>query len=126
MPLDLPVIPEPTVLRSATTTFVTPRCDSAQAAAVPSMPPPTITTSAFSGARFSSRERSSAHSSLRASAHRRTLLFARALIGALFSSRERSSARNPVGAGKRDAGHRRRLDRDGDEVLGFEVAHVRL
>ena len=48
MPLDLPVMPDATVLRSATTTSVTPRWLSAHAAAVPSMPPPTMTTSAVS------------------------------------------------------------------------------
>ena len=91
MPLDLPVIPEATVLRSATTTSVTPRWVSAQAAAAPSMPPPTMTTSAVS-----------------------------AWLTARFPSG------NPVGAGQRHPGHRRRLDGDRDEVLGFEVAHVRL
>ena len=33
---------------------------------------------------------------------------------------------NPFGARQRNAGHRGRLDRDGDQVLGFEMAHVGL
>mgnify|MGYP003694574319 CR=1 FL=1 len=74
MPLDLPVIPDATVLRSATTTSVTPRWLSAHAAAAPSMPPPTMTTSGrwLIGALIvrSSRKRSSVLSALRASAHR--------------------------------------------------------
>src|SRR5215218_7539301 len=89
-------MPAPTVLRSATTTFVTPRCDRAQAAAAPSMPPPTITTSA--------------------------------VLIALGSSRKRSSLlpRNPFGTGQRDTRHRRSFDRDGDQVLGLEMAHMGL
>src|SRR5215212_2435115 len=92
MPLDLPVIPDATVLRSTTTTSVTPRWLSAQAVAAPSMPPPTMMTSAvIIRALCSSRKRSSVLSALRASAHRCSLLFAQALIGALCSSRKRSS-----------------------------------
>src|SRR6478609_11073353 len=96
MPLDLPVIPDATVLRSATTTSVTPRWLSAHAAAAPSMPPPTMTTSAV------------------------------VIVGAFCSLRKRSSARNPVRSGQRHPGHCRGLYRHGDEVLGFEVQHVRL
>src|SRR6185503_10337564 len=128
MPLDFPVIPDPTVLRSATTTSVTPRWLSAHAAAAPSMPPPTMTTSAvvIVGPLCSSRKRSWVLSALRASAHRFSLVFAQALMGALCSSRKRSSARNPVRSRQRHPGHRRGLYRHGDEVLGFEVQHVRL
>src|SRR5882672_11478340 len=96
MPLDLPVIPDATVLRSTTTTSVTPRWLSAHEAAAPSMPPPTMTTSAV------------------------------VIGGALCSSRKRSSPRNPVRPRQRHPRHRRRLDGHGDEVLRFEVQHVRL
>ena len=59
-------MPEATVLRSATTTSVTPRWLSAQAAAAPSMPPPTMTTSAVSligapGIQFGARQRHPRH-----------------------------------------------------------------
>src|SRR4029453_9430886 len=67
MPLDLPVIPDATVLRSRTMTSVMPRWLSAHAAAAPSMPPPTMTTSAvLIGVVSSSRKRSSARYPLRA------------------------------------------------------------
>src|SRR6478609_6106427 len=97
MPLDLPVIPDATVLRSATTTSVTPRWLSAHAAAAPSMPPPTMTTSAvvIVGAFGSSRKRTSVLSALRASAHQCFRLLAQALIGP-ESSRFRPAAPGPL------------------------------
>src|SRR3979490_2977567 len=78
MPLDFPVIPDATVLRSTTTTSVIPRWLSAHAAAAPSMPPPTMTTSAaLIGALCSSPKRSSARNPVRSGQrhprHRRRL-----------------------------------------------------
>src|ERR1700712_3540023 len=123
MPEDFPVMPDPTVLRSTISTSVTPRWARAHAAAAPSMPPPTMTTSAVS-----------LTLALRGSwippnvNPVRTFARSFALASRWAPRRAHGSpgSRNPVGARQGDPSHRGRLDGHGHQILGLEVPDVGL